>query len=172
MPKDSADLHVERWRDHWVDIRFDEQVEAVAVRLNRLTRYLDDITRRAVAEIGLQDFEYHTLHTLMVRDTPGRASPTALARDMGVSPAGITGRVDGLERKGFVKRVPGKADRRTVDVEVTRAGADVWRRAMALRGHAEEDLAGALSRKELGTLNRLLKKLTLHVEGRQGPLKP
>ena len=35
---------------------------------------------------------------------------------------------------------------------------------MALRGSAEDDLATALTRKELATLNRLMKKLTLHVE--------
>lgn len=165
MAKDGADLHVERWRDHWLDLPFDEQIEAATVRLMRLNRHLDATTRAAVAKVGLQDFEYHTLHTLMIRDTPGRASPTALARSMGVSPAGMTGRLDALERKGFLKRVPGTADRRRVDVEVTRAGVTVWREAMALREDAEKDLAGALTRKELATLNRLLKKLTLHVEG-------
>jgi hypothetical protein len=35
---------------------------------------------------------------------------------------------------------------------------------MDLRGVAEDDLAQALTRKELTTLNRLLKKLTLHIE--------
>jgi DNA-binding MarR family transcriptional regulator len=165
VPKDSADLHVERWRDHWIDIPFDEQIEAATVRLMRLNRYLDNTTRTAVAHVGLQDFEYQTLHALMIRETPGRASPTALAKYMGVSPAGVTGRLDGLERKGLVKRVPGTADRRTVDVEVTRSGAKVWREAMALREDSEKQLASALTPKELATLNRLLKKLTLHAEG-------
>ena len=50
------------------------------------------------------------------------------------------------------------------DVEVTKEGAAIWRRAMALRGSAEDDLATALTRKELATLNRLMKKLALHVE--------
>ena len=48
---------------------------------------------------------------------------------------------------------------------MTREGAAIWRRAMSLRGSAEEELATALTRKELATLNRLLKKLTLKVEG-------
>lgn len=164
MPKDSADLHVARWRDHWVDIPFDEQIEAAMVRILRINRYLDETTRTAVSQAGLQDFEYHTLHTLMIRDTPGRASPSALAKDLGISAAGVTGRLDGLERRGYLKRIPGIADRRRVDVEVTRAGLKAWRRAMALRAVAEEDLADALTRKELATLNRLLKKLSMHVE--------
>ena len=165
MPEDAADLHVDRWRDHWIDVHFDDEVEAMTVRVKELQRYFKRTTQAALADVGLQDFEYETLHRLMIRDTPGRASPGDLARDLGVSGAGITGRLDGLEKRSFLKRTPAADDRRRVDIEVTRAGAAIWRRAMALRGNAEEELATALTRKELATLNRLLKKLTLHVEG-------
>ena len=83
---------------------------------------------------------------------------------MRVSNAGITGRLDSMEKKGWVKRVPGKGDRRRVEVEMTRAGVKIWREAMDLRGHAEDELATVLTRKELATLNRLLKKMTLQIE--------
>ena len=164
MAKDAADLHVERWRDHWVDVTFDDEVEALTVRVINVARHLREAKQAAAAELGLQDFEYDTLHTLMIRDTPGHASPGALAQDLGVSNAGMTGRLDALERQGWIKRMPGADDRRRVDVEVTRAGAALWRKAMDLRGSAEDELAGALSRRELISLNRLLKKLTLHAE--------
>jgi len=39
---------------------------------------------------------------------------------------------------------------------------------MQLRGGAEEELAGALTRKELETLNRLLRKLLLRAEESSG----
>jgi DNA-binding MarR family transcriptional regulator len=164
VPKDEADLHVERWRDHWIDVTFDDEVEALTMRIVALDRHLRHTKQVAVAEAGLQDFEYDTLHRLMIRDTPGRASPGDLARELGVSGAGVTGRLDGLEQRGFVKRTVDPSDRRRVDIEVTRDGAAIWRRAMTPRGHAEDDLASALTRKELVTLNRLLKKLTLHLE--------
>jgi DNA-binding MarR family transcriptional regulator len=164
MPKDIADLHVERWRDHWIDITFDDEVEALTVRLGNLVRYLREAKQSALVETGLQDFEYDTLHALLIRDTPGHASPGVLAQELGVSNAGMTGRLDGLEKQGWIKRMPGADDRRRVDVEVTRAGAAIWRRAMGLRGTAEDELGAALTRQELVTLNRLLKKLNLHVE--------
>jgi DNA-binding MarR family transcriptional regulator len=167
MPKDAADLHVERWRDHWIDISFDDEVEALTVRLLNLARYLREAKQAALVETGLQDFEYDTLHKLMIRETPGHASPGQLAQDLGVSNAGMTGRLDGMEKKGWVKRMPGAEDRRRVDVEVTRAGAAIWRRAMAVRGSAEDELGAALGRRELVTLNRLLRKLNLHVEERE-----
>jgi DNA-binding MarR family transcriptional regulator len=172
MPKDSADLHVERWRDHWIDITFDDEVEALTVRIVNLNRFLREAKQSALQSMGLQDFEYDTLHTLMIRDTPGHASPGALAQELGVSNAGMTGRLDGLEKQGWIKRMPGADDRRRVDVEVTRAGAALWRRAMDLRGTAEDELAAALTRRELVTLNRLLKKLNLLIESDASPLKP
>lgn len=165
MPKDTADLHVERWRDHWVlEHPFDDEVEAMTVRIIELTRSFRGATKIAAAAVGLEDFEYATLHALMISDTPGRASPTALAEATKVSPAGMTGRLDGMERKGLLKRTPGRADRRRVDVEATRKGMQIWNKAMELRGQAEDNAAAALTRRELVTLNRLLKKMTLRIE--------
>ena len=103
---DWTDRHVARWRDHWVDVPFDDDVEGVVVRIGRLQRYLKGTMQRAVTEVGLQDFEYETLHSLMIRDTPGTASPTDLAEELGVSGAGMTGRLDKLEQAGWVQRRP------------------------------------------------------------------
>jgi DNA-binding MarR family transcriptional regulator len=163
---DWTDRHVARWRDHWIDVHFDDQVEAIVVRIGRLGRSLKKTMEVAVAEVGLQEFEYQTLHSLMIRDTPGTASPTDLAEDLGVSGAGMTGRLDGLERAGWVQRTASPDDRRRVVVEITRSGADVWRRAMALRGSQEEEMVGVLSGRERAQLNKLLKKMTLWTESR------
>ncbi len=163
---DWTDRHVTRWRSHWVDIHFDDEVEAIVTRVSRLQKFLKGTVQRAVAEVGIQDFEYETLHSLMIRDTPGTASPTDLAEDLGVSGAGMTGRLDGLEKAGWVQRTPSPDDRRRVVVEITRSGADVWRKAMALRGSQEEELVSVLSDRERAQLSRLLKKLTLWTEHR------
>jgi DNA-binding MarR family transcriptional regulator len=136
------------------------------VRIGRLGRFLKKTMETAVAEVGLQEFEYQTLHSLMIRDTPGTASPTDLAHDLGVSGAGMTGRLDGLERAGWVQRTSSPDDRRRVVVEITRAGAEVWRRAMALRGSQEEEMVGVLSDRERAQLNKMLKKMTLWTESR------
>ena len=162
--EDWVDRHVARWRDHWVDIHFDDDVEAIVTRVQRLDRHFRRTTQEALTEVGLQDFEYKTLHHLMIRDTPGHASPSALAEDLGLSGAGMTGRLDHLEKAGWIQRRPSAEDRRRVEVEVTRAGAGVWRRAMGLRGRAEDEVVAVLSPEERATLAGLLKKLTLATE--------
>src|SRR3954454_15558911 len=165
VTKDAADLHVERWRDHWVlDKGFDDDIEAMTVRIGSVAKWFRVTTKAAVAQVGLQDFEYETLHALMIRETPGRASPGELAQEMGVSNAGVSGRLESMEKKGWLKRMPGVDDRRRVEVEATREGLRLWREAMQLRGTVEDEVATALSKQELATLNSLLKKMTLQIE--------
>lgn len=163
-PDDWADRHVARWRDHWIDVGFDDEVEAITVRIGRIVRYFRRTKQEAVAEAGLQESEYDTLHQLMIRDTPGHANPSDLAADLEISNAGMTGRLDSLERAGWIQRRTAPGDRRRVHVEVTKDGVEVWRRAMGLRGRAEDELIGELSAEERTELARLLKKLTLRIE--------
>lgn len=164
MAEDWTDRHVARWKDHWLDLDLDDRVEGVVTRIHRIDRYLGLAKRHAVAEVGLTDFEYDTLHTLMIRDTPGAASPTDLADDLGVSGAGVTGRLDGLEKKGWIRRIPSVDDRRRILVEATKDGIAIWRKAMDIRGDAEQNLAEAMTDGELATLDRLLKKMTVRSE--------
>ncbi|MGL5853508.1 MAG: MarR family winged helix-turn-helix transcriptional regulator [Phycicoccus sp.] len=164
--QDRIDRHVARWKDHWIDIDFDPEVEAVTSRLLYLARHLRTTKKDALAESGLQDAEYETLHALMIRDTPGLATPGDLAADLGLSPAGATGRLDALDRAGWVQRRPSADDRRRVVVEATRKGVSAWRAAMAVRGRAEDELVGVLTSAEQRRLNALLKKLTLALEER------
>lgn len=163
--KDWADLHVERWRDHWVlDTPFDDDTEAIFVRMGRLIRHLKGVKDEAARVVGLRDFEYDTLHHLMIRETPGKASPTLLAEDLGMSLAGMTGRLDTLEEAGWIRRATVPDDRRRVVVEITAAGTKIWREAMTLRGHAEDDLTNALTPGDRARLAQLLRRMTLHIE--------
>jgi len=162
--QDWADRHVARWRDHWIDVDFEDDVEAIVARCQRLVRHWRQESQRALAETGLQDFEYETLHQLMIRDTPGHATPSRLAEELGISYAGMTGRLDALEAAGWVQRRPDADDRRRVGLEVTRSGVAIWREAMAGRGAAEDAVVHVLDADERATLAALLKKMTLSVE--------
>jgi DNA-binding MarR family transcriptional regulator len=60
-----------------------------------------------------------------------------VARNLNVTPAVVTGLIDRLERRGYVRRVASVYDRRRVYIELTTAGEDV-------RDHAEDQLAKRL----------------------------
>jgi DNA-binding MarR family transcriptional regulator len=86
---------------------------------------------------------------------------------MEVSNAGVTGRLDSMEKKGWVKRMPGSttgvASRSRPPVRGSGSGVRRWQ----LRGSVEDDVATALTKQELTTLNKLLKKMTLHIEAKK-----
>ncbi|KRF18964.1 MarR family transcriptional regulator [Nocardioides sp. Soil797] len=170
LPEDSTDRHVARWRGHWVleNAPYDDTVEAITTRMGHIMRHLREHKNAAAAEVGLEAFEYDTLHSLMIRDTPGSASPSALAAELDVSRAGMSGRLESLERAGYVRRTTDPEDRRRLGVEATPAGIDAWRRTMALRGSEEDQILGVLSAKERSALSSLLKRVTLGIEADDG----
>ncbi|MEV4012020.1 MarR family transcriptional regulator [Nonomuraea angiospora] len=157
--EDSVDRHLARWRGR---APFDERVEAVVTRMQFLVKHLAHTKEAALKEVGMQDFEFETLHRLVARD--GSATPSELAADLLLSPAGMTGRLDTLERAGLVRRVRSTEDRRRVDVELTSKGHDLWMDAMTIRGEVEADLVNALSPADQALLDGLLKRLLVKTE--------
>jgi DNA-binding MarR family transcriptional regulator len=159
--EDSVDRHIARWRDK---APFDERVEAIITRIQLLSKHVRQVKDRALAEIGLQEYEFETLHRLASRGKPWRATPSELAAELMVSPAGITGRLDTLEKAGLVRRLRTAEDRRRVDIELTEVGHDRWMAAMELRGAAENAMLDPLNRAEQDRLIALLKRMLLRVE--------
>jgi DNA-binding MarR family transcriptional regulator len=157
--KDSVDRHLARWRGK---APFDEQVEAIVTRMQVLVKHLAHTKEAALSDVGMQDFEFETLHRLMARG--GSATPSELATDLLLSPAGMTGRLDTLERADLVRRVRSTEDRRRVDVELTPKGHDLWMDAMTIRAEVEADMVNALTPADQVVLNDLLKRLLVKTE--------
>ncbi|MEU6408483.1 MarR family transcriptional regulator [Microbispora sp. NPDC046933] len=158
---DSVDRHIARWRGR---APFDERVEAIVTRMQFLVKHLAQAKDTALAAVGLQDFEYETLHWLGARGEGGRATPSELAAELKVSPAGMTGRLDTLEKAGLVRRVRSAEDRRRVDVELTSEGRALWLKAMDLRGEVEDAMVGVLGPDDQDVLAALLKRMLLRME--------
>jgi DNA-binding MarR family transcriptional regulator len=158
--EDSVDRHLARWAGK---APYDETVEAVVTRLQQLTKHVANGKRRMFDDVGLADFEFQTLHRLAARDDH-RATPSELAAELLLSPAGMTGRLDSLEAAGLVRRIRGTADRRRVDVELTAAGHDKWMAGMRFQDTVERQIVGALDEGERRRVNALLKKMLVRAE--------
>jgi DNA-binding MarR family transcriptional regulator len=162
MERDSVDAHVIHWTRVIPDL--DPDIEGAVTRMQKLVHYLRLDRDRALAEHGLQGHEFDTLFVLAGRDRPFRAGPTELAKDLRMSPAAMTGRLDGLEARGWVRRLPSETDRRKVVVELTEEGLAVWQEAMDNMGHTEDVLLGVLSAGERRQLSDLLRRVLLAAE--------
>jgi DNA-binding MarR family transcriptional regulator len=158
--RDWTDGHVDRWLP--VLPGLDPDIEGATTRVKVLTDHLRRVRERSLADFDLHKHEYDTLHTLAGRG--GRAAPSELAAHLHMAPASITGRLDALERRGYVRRTPSAGDRRRVDVELTEEGRAVWLGAMDVVGHEEYRLLGVLSAAERHTLSALLRRVLLAAE--------
>lgn len=103
--------------------------DRIVASIRRLMRAVDLHSRRLVDEFGLTGPQ---LATLQEADRLGPVSASALARAVHLSGATMTGILTRLEKRGYVVRSRGAADRRTVIVTVTEAGQDVLSRAPSL----------------------------------------
>ncbi|MEV5987862.1 MarR family transcriptional regulator [Streptomyces sp. NPDC052051] len=159
-PRDATDDHVARWLPVLPDL--DPDTEGAVTRAMLLSRHLRRTKERSLAASGLDRHEFDTLHKLAGRG--GRATPSELAADLGLAPASVTGRLDGLERRGFVHRTPSAVDRRRIDVELTDAGRAAWSQALGAVGDEEGRLLGVLSKEERKQLSDLLRRVMLVAE--------
>ncbi|MFD0273137.1 MarR family winged helix-turn-helix transcriptional regulator [Kitasatospora sp. NPDC127111] len=140
----------------------DPDIEGAVTRMSKLTRHLSRVREQGVADYGLQKHEFDTLHELAGRG--GRATPSELRADLSLAPASVTGRLEALERRGFILRTPSTEDRRRVDVELTEAGRAAWHEALDVVGREERRLLGVLTPDERRRLSGLLRRVLLAVE--------
>ena len=73
----------------------------------------------------------------------------------------MTSRLDKLEARGLVRRVPDADDRRVLQIELTDEGDRIWTEAVAVQAEKERLIAAALDAREQEQLNALLRKLML-----------
>jgi len=81
-----------------------------------------------------------------------------------LSSAGVTSRIDRLERRGLVRRLPDPDDRRGVIVELTDEGARLVDEAVAAVAESDRQLLARLDADEIAQLQALLKKLLASLE--------
>ncbi|WP_371630351.1 MarR family transcriptional regulator [Streptomyces sp. NBC_00341] len=160
--RDWTDGHVERWKPVLPEL--DPDVEGAVTRMKKLSVHLRRVREQSLLDFDLDRQEFDTLHKLAGRG--GTAAPSDLAADLDLAPASVTGRLDALERRGFVRRTPSTTDRRRVDVELTDRGRSTWLGAMDVLGNEEERLLGVLGKDERRLLNAMLRRVMVVAEAR------
>jgi DNA-binding MarR family transcriptional regulator len=157
--KDFVDTHVDLWAGQLPDL--DRDVEGITVRLQVLTRHLERRREAVLAAHNLQHWEFKTLHMLRRGGPPYRATPGELAKQLGMSAAALTNRIDALVRRGYVERTHDPDDRRKVVATLTRAGNELWEQGIGDIIQVERDLIHRLPSTDRTRLDGLLRTLVL-----------
>jgi DNA-binding MarR family transcriptional regulator len=167
MQEDSVDRHIEHWKQEISGL--DPLVEGVVTRMQMLLRHLKQARHATIANYGLEDYEYATLHFLGGCGPEHRATPSEIAAWQQMSPSGITGRLDALEKRGFIRRLPSPTDRRKVIVELTEEGRQAWLGTFNPQTNEEARVLAVLDPEEQQQLNAMLRRM-MQVVDRPGLL--
>ena len=161
-----SDDTTDRVLSGWDETRPDLDVGALQVtaRLSRIGPLLARRQEEVFGRFGLSRGEVGALSALRISGSPYRLSPTRLAKGLMLSSAGITSRIDRLERRGLVRRLDDPDDRRGVIIELTDDGRDVVDEAVAALAISDRQLLERLDPQEVEQLEGLLRKVLALLE--------
>ena len=114
---------------------------------------------QVAGDLEVQGLSWMELRLLLVlRGATGRR-PTELARDLHLTPSGITRALLPLEKRGIVKRDKDPDDARASQTSLTEAGRSLIDEAVAIAGQRAAKLLRRLSVGQTKQLQRLLEEI-------------
>ncbi|PKQ21603.1 MAG: MarR family transcriptional regulator [Actinobacteria bacterium HGW-Actinobacteria-5] len=128
-------------------------------RISRLARHLDRARSAAFTAHGLEVWEFDVLAALRRAGRPYELSPGELIRQTLSTSGTMTNRVNRLEARGLVERLPNADDRRGVRVRLTGAGRRLVQDALADLLEYERDVLSSIEPAERDQLAELLRRL-------------
>lgn len=152
---------VSQWSDARPDLNF--EVMGLYARLNRFVLISGRDLEEQMQRCGISTGEFDVLATLRRTGLPYTLKPSVLARQVMLTAAGMTSRLDKLEAAGFVKRFPDPEDRRSAPVGLTAAGIRLIDKLVVVHLNNEERLFETLvpaQRKQLDAILRALSRPT------------
>jgi DNA-binding MarR family transcriptional regulator len=157
--------HIDALVAQWGAQRPDVDLEAMALlaRLVRAAELANAPTEELAAGYGVNRGDGDVLFALRRSGTPFRLSPTKLARALLMTTGTMTGRLDRLEKRGLVARVPSTQDRRSLDVVLTDEGRRLVDEAVTTHTAAQQATVAALSARDRTDLDRVTRKLIAHL---------
>lgn len=161
---------VDRIVEEWTRARPDLDIDPLGVfsRITRISKRLEKARVGAFERTGINSWEFDVLSVLRRAGVPYRQSPKVLVQETLVSSGTMTNRIDGMVKRGLVKRLPDPGDGRGVLVEITPQGLTLVDAAITRLTDAEEHLLSGLSRSERDRLTALLRKLAISIASDQG----
>lgn len=142
-----------------------ETMDQVA-RLTRVAQLINGRIEEFAASFGVHRGEGDVLFTLRRAGPPFRLSPTKLAASALITSGTMTNRLDRLENRGLIKRLPNPNDRRSLDVELTAEGKRLVDEAIGAHVANEREMLSVLSNRDRADLARITRKLIDHLDTR------
>jgi DNA-binding MarR family transcriptional regulator len=153
-----------------VDPGFNGAHDGTSRKMARMALHINSEAEATFSRFGVTHAGFQVLASLYRAGPPYRRSPSRVARGLMLSGAGLTGRMDQLERVGLLQRSRDRDDRRAVVVELTSGGRRLVRAAFPefVASHARL-LGQVLEPEQQSTLSALLRTVLQQVESSELP---
>ncbi len=130
---------------------------AMLGRLMRLSKILEARIAEVHKKYDLKMGEFDVLATLRRAGSPYRLTPSELLASMLLTSGAMTNRLDKLENKGLIVRHHSKADRRSIEVELSDKGLQLANEVIVEHVMTQENLVSSLSPDEQEQIGQCLK---------------
>lgn len=155
--RDAVDRITGQWARELPDLRL-KPMELFG-RIHRISQHTIGRLETEFAHFGIGRAEFDVLASLRRAGAPYTLSPKQIAGTLMLTSGGLTGRLDKLERAGFIERLPDPNDRRGLRVRLTEQGREGIEGAVRAGLDVQSDLLDALTAEEQEVLGDLLRKL-------------
>jgi len=136
----------------------------VVLRILRAYHFLNQKLVRGLVDYNVSPGEFGVLVELRLAGPPYRLTPTQLHHRLLVTSGGVTGRIDSMQSRGLVCRLPAPEDRRSMLVELTESGLEFIEGVSHIQYGNMARLTKVLTLEERDCLAGLLKKLLFGIE--------
>jgi len=135
---------------------------------NALISYLSDLIERILLETfndsDIKDLTQQQVHYLKVIVRMRYPTVTELANELKIKKPTVTILIDKLEKKGYIKRVASKSDRRVTHIMIDEKGQIIQQLRKIASRRLEETISRSLNETEVSILAEILKKLANNPE--------
>jgi len=120
--------------------------------------------KRLNARLAKEKITFPQYNVLLALSRAGPMQMNRLSEHMLVAPANVTGLVDRMGKKGYVRRRRDPKDRRLYVIEPTESGARIFKSISGRFTQYAEGLGGELTPEELAATLKALEKVRQRVE--------
>jgi len=152
---DHVDRIIAQWKEECPQL--DVSSMGVFGRIARLAKLCEKARSDALADFGFKDGEFDVMATLRRAGSPYTLSPTALYRSLMLTSGAMTNRLNRLEQKGWIERLPNLADRRGMAVRLTDGGLTTLEDAVIIHLETQNAMLAGLRNHDRVHLAALLK---------------
>jgi DNA-binding MarR family transcriptional regulator len=156
-PRDAVDVILEQWRRERPDL--DASPMRVFGRIARVFALAQRQLRQLLADFDLTPATFDVLANLRRSGSPHRKTAGDIATSSLLSTGGTTFRLDRLEQRNLIRRVPSAHDRRVIMVELTAEGRALIDEVMAAHLKQEAARLALLSDDQVADLEAGLRDL-------------